>query len=497
VPLPWFTFFASSAKTVPVILGPDRGIFRWTAALYACIALTLAILFGMAIWGIWHDLDQVQATFINSEMQRLRSHADRTVLRIVEDFRKNKGSLNDDFREAGFLRKHWEVSVKRDRSRLYSAIVLPNGEVYMHTDPALEGERLEATWYQNIVREAGQDVVDTNSPALTGGGRALDVRLPIILDDHLLGTYHSGLNYAWLESEIQLKQAPTKQVWSWLLVCIFAVVMLAGVSLFQISRKMAVLHEGMKVARIRRFAELGQLMAGIVHEIRNPLNAVRLSLHVLSRQLNRSSNALPPIPVEDPSLINLAQIILETNQEIERVEGLMRILLGYARPDHPHPENLDVCRELEATLNFLKPVLERAEVAVHAHFTESPVFINMDRDRLRQVMLNLVNNAKEATGPDGQIRVEVDASREHIEIVVSDNGPGVPLVDRERIFEPFYSTKENGTGLGLALVRRYVEEVGGTVVCERNQPCGARFRCCFLRVAEPSPLKESVVPSRY
>jgi signal transduction histidine kinase len=173
--------------------------------------------------------------------------------------------------------------------------------------------------------------------------------------------------------------------------------------------------------------------------------------------------------------VDQGQIIRETNQEIERVEGLMRILLGYARPDQPHNENLDIRQEVQATLTFLGPVLERSEILVRVRFPDSSTFVNIDRDRLRQIVINLVNNAKDATGAGGLVEVTIGAQQNWVELAVADDGPGVPVVDRERIFEPFYSTKEMGTGLGLAIVRRYVEDVGGTIACQANAPRGARF----------------------
>lgn len=107
----------------------------------------------------------------------------------------------------------------------------------------------------------------------------------------------------------------------------------------------------------------------------------------------------------------------------------------------------------------------------------------MDRDRFRQVILNLLDNAKEATQAGGSIHVTVAVRMSIVEIVVADDGPGVPLVHREHVFEPFFTTKELGTGLGLALVRRFVEEVAGEVECQPNLPRGARFTVRLVQVS--------------
>jgi two-component system nitrogen regulation sensor histidine kinase NtrY len=134
--------------------------------------------------------------------------------------------------------------------------------------------------------------------------------------------------------------------------------------------------------------------------------------------------------------------------------------------------------------------MARDRIAVAMRLPAKPIFVRIDRHRFRQIAINLLNNAREAAGPGGQIDVEVLRRRDRVEIVVADNGRGLPAAERQRIFDPFYSTKDLGAGLGLSLVKRFVEEAGGTVVCEDNQPSGACFRIDFAEVVH-----EGVVPS--
>jgi signal transduction histidine kinase len=399
-----------------------------------------------------------------------------------EIWRSEKPATLSSLKNQEVLRRHWGRTVLRDESRLYAAVVDSSGVVIAHSNPAQEGMKLGPAWYSRVLPEIGDDVVETQNEAIAGGRHGFDVQVPIYINDQEVGTYHSALSYDWLAKRLAEKRTETLRVWVWVFACIVIVVTVAGFSLFQISRRMVVIREAIKLSRARRFAEIGQIMTGIAHEIRNPLNAMRLNLHVLSRQQqpfaggNGNGTELS---------VDQGQIIRETNQEIERVEGLMRILLGYARPDQPHNENLDVQRELQSTLNFLGPVLERGEILVRVHYPEMPAFVHIDRDRLRQIVLNLVNNARDATGPGGTIVVSVTRQSGWVEIAVADDGPGVPAGERERIFEPFFSTKEMGTGLGLAIVRRYVEDVGGTIVCTANTPRGARMEIRLREVLEP------------
>lgn len=466
----------------PPALGREENtwaISNWTAAAYLCIVVALILVVSMAVWGVIHDLQLVRATLLQSEMSRLRSHASRTVSIIQDQLKVGDAAPSlENLTSSEFLRTHWARYVLRDESRLYATVVDNQGKIVMHSDPTREGMFTGPAWYDSIVREAcaelDDDVVDTHNDALTSGKRAIDVRVPIFHGEQEIGTYHSGLSFEWLTNELNDKQGQTKRTWGWLITLMAAMVLTAGVSLFHITRRLTVFSEAVKVARVRRFAEIGQLMSGIVHEIRNPLNAMRLNMHVLARhqqRLRAHPDEVGQLELGDPE-----EVIRETNREIERVEGLMRILLGYSRPDQPHNEQLDVRTELRSILGFLRPSLERAEVVVRAEMPDDPTLVLMDRDRLRQVILNLVNNAKDATGHGGSIEIRVRAADDQVEVIVADDGPGVPPGVRDRIFEPFFSTKEFGTGLGLALVKRFVEDVGGKVSCEVRQPHGALFR---------------------
>jgi signal transduction histidine kinase len=451
--------------------------FGWTVAAYGCIAAAMLTALGMVIVGAEHDLDLVRLTLLHSEINRLRTHAMRSV-RIIEASLSNSVAEEDplskrrvDYSDA--LRSHWATSVFKDDSRDYSAVINSGGRIVLHSHHDREGNLLGPTWYNQVVVEAGPDVVDTANKELTGGSRCYDVEVPISLGSVRVGTYHTGLSRAWLESELQVKQRQTWLRWSGIVAFMVAVVLAAGVSQFYITRRLVMYREAAKLARGRRFSEIGQLMAGIAHEIRNPLNAMRLNLHVLSRSHERAAALQPPNP--DLGDIDSATVVRETNEEIERIEGLIRVLLGYARPDRSEAEILDLVHESRSILSFLQLSLERAEVVLRLQLPSLPVTVIIDRERLRQVLLNLVNNAKEAIGPGGTIDIEVRGGPKVAEIVVADNGPGVPASSRERIFELLYTTKQLGTGLGLALVRRFVEEAGGTVVCEPNEPQGARF----------------------
>lgn len=452
-------------------------IARWNIAAYFCVSAALLLVLAITGWGAYLDFSEVRNTLLEGELNRLRSHAVRTVSLIQDRLGAPGGTLDSAVSEENWLREYWDKWVSADESRPYAAIVDRSGKIILHFNRKLEGGQLGQGWYDRVVTEIDDgdpnddDIVETRHAPLTGGLRVFDVRVPIIQHGKEIADYHTALSYKWFEQALSDKNASTRTRWIGIFAVLMLVIGVTGASLYQIVRRTMLLREAIEVARVKQFAELGELAAGIAHEIRNPINAIRLNLHALQRL-----RQFTPGQEGDESVV----VIAEANREIERVEGLMRIMLGYARPEKPVEEDIDLRSELEATLSFIKPVMDRDKVCLRRALPAGPLCAHLDRNRFRQIMLNLLNNAKEAAGADGQIEVRLSRrGRDVVEITVADNGPGVLPADRERIFDPFYSTKELGTGLGLALVKRFVEEARGTVVCEGNGESGAQFRVVF------------------
>jgi signal transduction histidine kinase len=201
------------------------------------------------------------------------------------------------------------------------------------------------------------------------------------------------------------------------------------------------------------------LVLGIAHEIRNPLNAIRLNVHTVG-QVFRDEAAL--------SDSEIATMLDEMEGEVARLETLMREMLGFARSGPKNAPPIDVAEEIHRTLTLLRTNLEQREIDAHCDFDDAPCMVAIDGTRLRQVLFNLLNNAIEALAEGGNIEIVVRSIRSSVEITLADDGPGIAAEDRERVFVPFFSTKASGTGLGLALARKFIEEAGGAIHCEEN-----------------------------
>jgi signal transduction histidine kinase len=445
----------------------------WMLAAYTSLGLALLAVLGIAGWGATVDFEETRLSLLQEKVNGLRTHAVRSALRVHELASRDGKSIDIALPEVKkWLHEQWDRSIKHDPSRLYAALVDDRGRVVAHYFRKLEDGVLDTSGGHRKSSIAGDDVFETDDPRLTGGAKALDVEIPIRHEDRLIGVYHSGFNVNWFEKELAIRRRDTMTRWGIAFAVISLVVLLAGFSLFQIARRLYTLQGAVTSGQVRRLVDLGQLAGGIAHEIRNPLNAIRLNLHVI----RKLSDARPDGPLDDMGVIE------ETVREIERVDGLLKTMLDYARPEQARQEIIDTKAEVESVVRFLNPLLHRDLIAFNSDFGSEPLPTKIDRGRFRQVVLNLLKNAMEAVGREGSVAVKLRRIDDSIQFTVIDSGPGLPAEGADLIFEPFFSTKELGTGLGLTLVKRYVEEAGGTVSARAGQTRGAVFEVMLPRV---------------
>jgi len=451
-----------------------RSLTRSAVAAYGCICVALALLLGLTVWSSYRELRLYRSALLLAEVSRLRSHAERTVGRLERELESQEGFNLSDVQKKDWLINHWQRVVPYEEQRLYAAIVDRDGNVLLHSDSNRIGERLSRQWYDRLATEAGNLVVETRSNALTDGERALDIRVPIAFGDQEVGEYHAGFDMAWFESWSSARQGVVLSHRTLLFGAVLLIVMLATTSLYYIATHSVFLRRAVNTAQLERTAEISQLAAGLAHEIRNPLHAIRLNLHTFGRAQDSGSTLAPA---------EIKTMLDQSSREIERIDRLMQELVSFATPEVPRDELIDLKAELKGVVEFIDQELLRNNVRVKTELPPQPVFVRFDSGRLRQILLNLLHNAAYASPSQGQIIVAVAVRGPAVEIRITDNGSGVADADRERIFEPFFTTKSDGTGLGLALVKRFVDDADGEIVCEHNPSGGAVFR---IRLAHHS-----------
>jgi signal transduction histidine kinase len=221
--------------------------------------------------------------------------------------------------------------------------------------------------------------------------------------------------------------------------------------------------ESMRRAVRARERELRVMVGSVAHEIRNPLGGVVLYAEMLARSAGLT-----------PEQRAWAERALQQATQMERV---VAEFLEYARPGNPAPEDLEAAPVLAESMETAAGSLGWAGAAE----SSGRALVPCDPGHLRQVLLNLLRNAMQAAGPAGRVRATVRQDGSQAEITIEDSGPGIPAPDRERVFEPFFSKRPEGAGLGLAIVRRLCELNGVGIAVDESPLGGARVRLRFGR----------------
>lgn len=217
------------------------------------------------------------------------------------------------------------------------------------------------------------------------------------------------------------------------------------------------------VRRSERLAALGQLSAGLAHELRNPLGAIRASAEMLARRL----------PDGDAIAKELAELIAA---EVDRTNTLVTRFLEFARPLELKPVQADLAAVIDRAIAQLERNSPRYEVTVYRNYSpELPPF-EFDPELMERVIYNLLLNAAQASAPGSAITVKTRPVAGHAEIAVIDRGSGIPRELQESIFNPFVTSKPDGVGLGLAIVSKIVDLHGGTITVESEPGKGSIFR---------------------
>jgi two-component system sensor histidine kinase HydH len=205
---------------------------------------------------------------------------------------------------------------------------------------------------------------------------------------------------------------------------------------------------------------VGRLVAGIAHEIRNPLNSIRLSIQYLERRLGGNG-----VRAED---------LRPAIEEVDRLSALLTNLLTFQKNRQPELRNQPVAPVVQKCIGLVQPQAETRNIEIRADTGPSGLEARFDLEQLTQMLMNLLLNAIEATGRNGTIDVRIERQGAAARISVHDSGPGLTEEQREHLFEAFYTTKPNGTGLGLAVSRELAAGMCGGLHY-RDDPPGATF----------------------
>lgn len=330
----------------------------------------------------------------------------------------------------------------------YYALIDRQGLQLFHTNKALIGTPVSDRRFAEVFSGSG---MTESRQKLRTGEEVFEINTPFHLQDRTLALrmvlHTHRADSVIRRARIGLVAGGGLLLTAWIM----------GLLLYRAARREERHREEM--ARRERMAHLGEMGAVLAHEIRNPLAGIKGYSQLLQEQL---PGGLPATYLD--------LIVTETL----RLEDLVSALMSYARQDQVPPEPVDLPALLEHCLALIQPEADACGVTLRTVLPKE-VVVEGSRYGLEQVVLNLLKNALQAMPEGGDLTVEAGHSRKGAVVTIADSGPGVPPADRERIFEPFHTTKPRGTGLGLAVCRKIVEEHGGTITIGGEPGNGAVF----------------------
>jgi len=224
------------------------------------------------------------------------------------------------------------------------------------------------------------------------------------------------------------------------------------------------------VRRSERLAALGQLSAGLAHEIRNPLSTIKTS----AEMLRKSVGADTAVAQEMAGYIS---------SEVDRTNALVTRFLDFARPLVLHREETDLTAIIDRAVDEVEKHTQSAGMTIYKNYSPDIPQLRLDGQLMERVLYNLLLNAVQASPAKGSVTVKTRALGDTVELAVIDRGAGIDPKHLETIFNPFFTTKSDGVGLGLAIVSKIVDEHGGTIDVESEPGNGSVFRV-FLPVSE-------------
>lgn len=231
-----------------------------------------------------------------------------------------------------------------------------------------------------------------------------------------------------------------------------------------------------------QYAEIATLAGGLAHEIKNPLSTIGLNLELMAEEL---------APEESPRDHRMLRKVEIVRRECARLEQILDAFLQFARVGELQREPADLNAEVEEFIAFFQPKAAEHSIEISRHLGADLPRVELDRALIRQVLLNLALNALQAMPDGGTLELQTQLQRDVVQLKIIDSGCGMNDRARAKMFDPFFSTKSGGSGLGLPTVRKIVEAHDGAISCESEPGRGTRFTISLPTSSPPTSGSDS------
>jgi signal transduction histidine kinase len=417
----------------------------------------------------------------------------------------------------------------------YAAIVDANGVAVAHSFPRLEGQPLPAAGDLNALEQWGavnqfraiysDSTFEIRQPLLSGNEAFGAIRIgvsPLLVRDELRGALGQSLGTALISLLIATLVAMVLAQWMLRPIHIIKSGLTRlgqgeldvhldlppgdefrelGTSFEALTKRLA--SEPAQAGHSQKLIALGRLLAGLAHEVKNPLNAMMIHLELLRNKLNRIQQARPapalaaamgggdPTPVPEREAMNHAEIIAD---EIRRLDQVVQGFLKFARPGELKLQPVGVELLLDDVARVVGPQAQASRVELKVESVPALPAINGDSTMLGQALINLSLNAVQAMPEGGVLKLAARPARRRgrVELAVEDTGIGIPPEHLGRIFDLYFTTKDQGSGIGLSMVYRIVQLHDGDVEVESILGRGTTFRLLLPGAVENAAMPEAV-----
>ncbi|MEW6127738.1 MAG: ATP-binding protein [Acidobacteriota bacterium] len=221
-----------------------------------------------------------------------------------------------------------------------------------------------------------------------------------------------------------------------------------------------------KLNQAERAAVIGRLTQSVAHEIRNPLNVINLSIDLVRNKF---------APADDQQRGQFTRLLSSIKDEIVRLNRMVSDLLNYGRPANLAVHTFDMRSLVDETIALIRPQADDQSVEIQLDEDNLPAEVNGDREKLKSCLSNIAINALQAMPSGGSLMASVHKMNGHVEVKIADTGTGISEENLNKIFEPYFSTKQTGFGLGLAVTKKIIEEHQGTIDVQSEIGLGTTF----------------------